>query len=285
VSHFREFGCDVWVLIQGEKISKLAPKSLKMKFVGFADSQKAIRFYDPTKRTIRVSRNFVFNEDKEIHVVGNVSELPGLQSEGESGNVGLQMPAAVDPKSLTDSSPLTPANDRCRITTDPTTYPPRPSRAVDHNYYQMNNPLARPMMRALREPLEVHCPTESSAAKQKERVNAETHIAYVYVSVVNTDVGLAEKPPWDLREAKEAVDWEKWEVAIKEELDQLEEMKTWELVDLPEGREPIGCKWVFDRKRDEKGEIVHHKARLVAQGFTQKPGIDYSETRTFAPVM
>jgi hypothetical protein len=42
VSHFREFGCDVWVLIQGEKISKLAPKSTKMKFVGFADSQKAI---------------------------------------------------------------------------------------------------------------------------------------------------------------------------------------------------------------------------------------------------
>jgi hypothetical protein len=138
---------------------------------------------------------------------------------------------------------------------------------VDRDYRQLNNPLARPTTRTLREPLDVRRPTESSAAKQKEKISAETHIAYAYVSAAHADVGLAEKPPWNLREAKEAVDWEKWEVAIKEELDQLEETKTWELVDLPEGREPIGCKWVFDRKRDEKGEI-RHKARLVAQGFT-----------------
>jgi hypothetical protein len=99
------------------------------------------------------------------------------------------------------------------------------------------------------------------------------------------DVGLAEKPPWNLREAREAVDWEKWKIAIKEELDQLEETKTWELVDLPEGHKPIGCKWVFNRKRNENRKIVRYKARLVAQGFTQKPGVDYSKTGTFAPIM
>jgi hypothetical protein len=54
VLHFREFGCDVWVLNQGEKGSKLAPKSQKMKFMGFLDGQKAICYYDPTKQTIRV---------------------------------------------------------------------------------------------------------------------------------------------------------------------------------------------------------------------------------------
>ena len=42
VSHFREFGCDVWVLNQKEKGSKLAPKSQKIKFTGFLDGQKAI---------------------------------------------------------------------------------------------------------------------------------------------------------------------------------------------------------------------------------------------------
>lgn len=41
---------------------------------------------------------------------------------------------------------------------------------------------------------------------------------------------------------------------------------------------PVGYKWVFVRKRNEKGEIMRYKARFVAQGFSQRPGIDYEET-------
>jgi len=55
--------------------------------------------------------------------------------------------------------------------------------------------------------------------------------------------------------------------------------------ELTSGRTPIGCKWVYLEKRNEKEEIVKHKARLVAQGFSQKPGIDYSDNGTFASVM
>ena len=46
---------------------------------------------------------------------------------------------------------------------------------------------------------------------------------------------------------------------------------------------PVGYKWVFVRKRNEKNEIIRYKARLVAQGFSQRPGIDYDET--YSPVM
>ena len=55
--------------------------------------------------------------------------------------------------------------------------------------------------------------------------------------------------------------------------------------ELPEGREAVGCKWVFLRKKDEDRNIESYKAQLVAQGFFQKPGTDYSDTGTFAPVM
>ena len=55
--------------------------------------------------------------------------------------------------------------------------------------------------------------------------------------------------------------------------------------ELLEGREAVGCKWVFLRKKDEDGNIESYKAWLVAQGFSQKPRMDYSDTGTFAPMM
>ena len=46
---------------------------------------------------------------------------------------------------------------------------------------------------------------------------------------------------------------------------------------------PIRYKWVFVRKQNEKNEIIRYKARLVAQGFSHGPSIDYEET--YAPII
>jgi hypothetical protein len=67
-----------------------------------------------------------------------------------------------------------------------------------------------------------------------------------------------------------------------EEMDALEKNNTWELVNLPPGKEPVGCKWVYTVKHNPDGKVERYKARLVAKGYTQTYGIDYEET--FAPV-
>jgi hypothetical protein len=61
-----------------------------------------------------------------------------------------------------------------------------------------------------------------------------------------------------------------WFEAMQEELLQFEKLKVWNLVDRPSNVRPIGSKWVFKCKRDDRGVIVRNKARLVVQGFNQQ---------------
>ncbi|WVZ90573.1 hypothetical protein U9M48_036864 [Paspalum notatum var. saurae] len=86
----------------------------------------------------------------------------------------------------------------------------------------------------------------------------------------------------DLASVEEAKASKEWRMAMLEEIGSIEENKTWSLVDLLRGHRAIGLKWVFKLKRDEHGEIVKHKVRLVAKGYVKRQGIDFEEV--FAPV-
>lgn len=66
-------------------------------------------------------------------------------------------------------------------------------------------------------------------------------------------------------------------------MDKLIALNTWKVVWLPPGRKKVGNKWVFTVKYTPTGLIDYFKARLVAQGFLQKRGLDYEET--FLPTL
>jgi hypothetical protein len=54
-----------------------------------------------------------------------------------------------------------------------------------------------------------------------------------------------------------------------EELEALKKNKTWELIDLPKGKNTIGCKWIYSVKQNAEGKVERYKARLVARDIVR----------------
>lgn len=88
--------------------------------------------------------------------------------------------------------------------------------------------------------------------------------------------------PKSYNDAIKSAEKNEWIIAMKDELASLNQHKTWTLCKLPCDRTAVGSQWVFAIRRDEKGQINRYKARLVAQGYSQKFGIDFNQV--FAPV-
>ena len=66
---------------------------------------------------------------------------------------------------------------------------------------------------------------------------------------------------------KDAFQDESWVEAMHDELLQFQKNDVWTLVPIPEGEHIIDTKWIFRNKTDDEGNVVHNKARLVAQGY------------------
>ena len=67
------------------------------------------------------------------------------------------------------------------------------------------------------------------------------------------------------------IDWSRWQEAINAELQNLENVCTWDVVECPNGVNIVGCKWVFKIKCTATGEIEKYKAQLVAKVLS--PGL------------
>ncbi|GKC99842.1 copia protein [Tanacetum coccineum] len=121
---------------------------------------------------------------------------------------------------------------------------------------------------------------KTSPEEEINNMNQEMSINYTSNIMGGDDA----PEPKSVIDCQNRPDWDKWKDAMQAELNSLNKQKVFgPIVTTPRDVKPVGCIWIFVHKRNEKNEVTRFKARLVAQGFSQRPGIDYEET--YSPVM
>ena len=93
----------------------------------------------------------------------------------------------------------------------------------------------------------------------------------------------SKKEPKTYKDALASSDGTKWQKAMATEIESLGANDVWDLVELPRDQKAVGSKWLFKLKVAADSSTDRYKTRLVAQGFSQKFGVDYD--KTFCPVV
>ena len=212
---------------------------------------KGCRVYDPSNNTVTTSRDIIIME-KEIENVTICIE----ESAKEGSTPEVLIP--VGEKHDEDEN-----------------YSPSHSSNENEEFEESQEDDWEPNI--LAPPINEETPVGLRRTERKPKPkDFENYVTYMCHSVDAVD------DPVDVSSAMSRPDKEMWERAMIEELRSFEENEAWELVDAPENATIVDYKWVFKRKIDGENKVTY-RARLVARGFSQKPGVDYEET--FSPVV
>jgi len=278
----RDWGEKVYV--RTESGNKLGGRVRLGRWLGVDDESKGVRVYWPDTKTVTVERNTYFDDSSAGHleVEENTENIEFIEVRDNSPDIDKNPPIVSEPQNIPNIheeqiDPIDNANE--------TTFNSRRIRKPSQKVQDLlegrgmwstdaNAPLLPPGVQLLAEG------GADDEVLADLLADIPSHVeGYVFAAVIASSEALE---PRSLAEAKRQPEWSLWEAAINEELATLKAAGTWELVDAPGGANVVGSKWVFRIKKDAGGNAVRFKARLVAQGFSQVPGIDYFDT--FAPV-
>ena len=300
ISYFRVFGSKCFILDTQNTRGKFDAKSTEGIFLGYSTTSKAYRVYNSIKHKVEESINIAFNEST-VHISQieeDVAEQPShsqmRQSHSQKSQASQDKSASpTTPDSSTSSgnsqdSPQTPdqwSNDSSTSQQGNSTqeemrqsHSKSQSKETTPIPYQADNSNEEEMST-------IHLPKSSRTVKNHPPDNLISELDQGITTrsrLRNFCAFCAFVADFEPKNAQEAVEDECWSVAMQEELNQFERCQVWELVPPPTNAKVIGTRWVFKNKKDEDGNIVRNKARLVAQGYNQQEGIDFDET--YAPV-
>jgi hypothetical protein len=116
VSHLREFGAPVWVLLQGQKeVRKMLPKSKRQVYVGFDDGTKAVKYYNAEMHTILASFNYRHINPPPEMPPEPIIITPSPQHEGEPGISDMLLQGVNDPDGVNQDQP---GKQKCKMRED-----------------------------------------------------------------------------------------------------------------------------------------------------------------------
>ena len=126
--------------------------------------------------------------------------------------------------------------------------------------------------------------TDESLASRRPKHATKAPVRFGFEDMINYALMVEMDDPTSYREAINSDEREEWIGFMTEEVESLDKKKTWDLVELPEGKRAIGCKWIYKKKEAMSvKEPKKFKSRVVAKGYSQKKSIDYDEI--FLPVV
>jgi len=314
VKHLRVFGCDAFVHVPKDDRRKMDSKAVKGIFIGYDRvRENGYRVYDITNHRVIVSRDVMFYEKNFTgarSIVPGAAGSAGSESDASvtlSDSVVLQwvadnpppvQPVPVIPGSAAAPGPVSDAdleekynNDGSESTSPASNSVPAAAAApvdiaiVNSRVDDSTSVLswdAPPSLQQSQPSSHVHPVAPAAAVMRRSgRAPKPRHDSFsVAHSVVDDD------EPQTYAAALASPDAGKWKKSIDDEISSLNENGTFEYVKrstLPAGANIMNYRWVFKIKRASDGSIEKYKARLVAKGFTQKEGVDYTET--YAPTL
>lgn len=267
LNHLKIFGGRAMVHIPKANRRKLDPKSKELIFVGYCENTAGYRLIDRNSGEITRSRDVIFLGDSTSIPGGTNNEYIFVDKAGCSRNTTLSetTPGTSDDPSFSHPQLNSTCIETSSVQSDPVGVPS--AIIIQSDSDDDNDDFLSPSI-------------ESPSTFDDTRADPD------YIppqGTVMISVGRLDMDPVSLREALNSTEASNWQAAMQSELDSLSENNTWDFVELPNGRKAIRTKWVFKTKRNEQGDVVRFKARLVVKGCAQIPELDYSET--FSPVI
>ena len=262
INHFRIFGLKCYVHIPSEKRRKMDSTAKQAIFVGYDEQSKAYRCYDLSSRRVVVSRDVRFAD-----CVGmKTTETPFIAEHFEEPNPEkASVPVEFD-FGFKSTYEVIESQDTEQETEQQLC-------ETEHQECDDNEIMVQENILDHQE--------ETVTLRRSERSNKGVPPEKLIQIMNVTEEEKVE--PKNLKDVMSSKNKEEWLSAMKEEIYSLKKNGTWELCELPKGKNVVGSKWVFKMKKGPDEKITRYKARLVAQGFSQKYGTDYDQV--FAPVV
>ena len=271
--HIRVWGCSSEERIYNPQEKKLNLRTISGYFIGYVERSKGYRFYFPSHSTrIAESRNAKFLEND---LISGSNQFQDIVSEKD--RYERQFSSSSDILIVIHTPQVQPSMRQ--------PFPKVPHIAdIDPVDQVANEEIPEIVEQPIEQQVDQQIPQENDEAILRRSTRVRKSVIpnnyIVYLQELDYNI-LVENDPEAFSQAMSSKESNSWYRAMKKEMNSMASNRVWDLVELPDGIKAIGCKWVFKTK-DSLGNIERHKAKLVAKGFNQREGIDYTET--FSPV-